>query len=131
MWPPDSGWYTARTGRNVYTTDYFAEHPGTVIPEAYPWKANKGGVNNFVPEPPRARSWAFDVAEDGTRRVEVACSRNEGSPEYWEAIAAGHDGPLPKTGVVWVPSADRIDEGVVPVTGRRPTPRRVRGGPRL
>lgn len=120
QWPDGSGWWTARTDENVFTTDYFAEPEGTLIPRAYPWDARLKDLDDLDPEPPRAISWAFDIAP-GAARIEPARDRTTGAPAYWAAVEELH-GPLPDERFVWVPSA-HTGEPPRPVGAARPAPR--------
>lgn len=103
-WPLFDWWYTARSVKNVFTTDYDSEMPGVEIPTAYPWESVDDGLNKFNPEPPRAISWGFRVNQNGTTSIQVVREREEAHAQYWAAAEAVH-GPLPPRGFVVVDSA--------------------------
>ncbi len=106
-WPTRGGWYSSRTWRNLYTTDYFtAPARNATTPVAYPWMAFRSEEDDFDPDPGAGVAWAYDVHANGTFELKVARTRDQGDPEYWAAVERIH-GPLPDDGLVWVPSADR------------------------
>ena len=138
-WPASNDWYTSRTWRNLYTTDYF-NSPGrnAAVPSAYPWQAYVEEQTRFVPAPPKGIAWGYEVAADGKVDLKVARSRSQGDPAYWAAVERTH-GPLPPDGFVWVPSAHRPQPVVrmtddEPADARRPLagrpPRTAGRGPR-
>jgi hypothetical protein len=109
-WPLSDWWYTCRTTKNLYTTDYSSlDSPNTAVRNAYPWEAREDGITNFTPEPPHGICWGFIIKADGTPRLEVVYERTDANAEYWAAVEAVH-GPLPPSGWVVVPSAPLDDD---------------------
>jgi beta-lactamase superfamily II metal-dependent hydrolase len=118
-WPDTGGWYTSRTWRNLYTTDYFnAPARRAAVPTAYPWRAFAEDPSVFAPAPPKGIAWAYEVATDGSVQMKVARSRAQGDPAFWAAVERIH-GPLPPDGFVWVPSAHQ-PQPVVRMAGDEP-----------
>lgn len=106
-WPPAEGWFTLRTEKAVFTTDYFRgpnnQHvpsgfpPGNVLPDP--------GVAPYAPAPPFAAGWAWEIPENGllptVSRIE---DRFEMSDEYLAFLEERH-GPLPPRRFLFVPPA--------------------------
>jgi beta-lactamase superfamily II metal-dependent hydrolase len=105
-WPSKAGWYSARTKKNAFTTDYFVDKKEPV-PKAWPQSATYLTQAEFDPEPLDTISWAFIVKESGKSwEVKNAVDTLRLSEGQARRLEAALGGPLPEARFILVPSAD-------------------------
>jgi hypothetical protein len=108
-WPSKSGWYSARTAKNAFTTDYFIDLKEPV-PTAWNLKAIYREESKFKPPPPRTISWVFIVENGGKAwKVEKPVDTLGLTEEQIRWVEAAIGGPLPPERFVHIPSADARD----------------------
>lgn len=111
-WPPNNGWYTGRTVKNVYTIDYFRGDPATLnIPTVFAPDAVIDAPNApYAPVPPRTAgwSWRIDAVADDYDLFRVV-DRNFAAAATMARLEAVHGG-LPPERFVMVPSAPTAEQ---------------------
>lgn len=105
-WPSKSGWYSARTKKNAFTTDYFIDLKEPV-PTAWAAKATHRVEKKFTPLPLRTISWVFIVEKGGKEwKVEKPVDTLGISEAQIRWVEEAIGGPLPPERFVHIPSAD-------------------------
>ncbi len=108
-WPGKDGWRSARTNKNVFTTDYFIGEKKQAVPTAWPTNAYQQVENAsaFHPKPPRTISWAFVVKDGGANwTVERVVDKARLGARELASLEAIVGTPLPEERFVHIPSAD-------------------------
>jgi beta-lactamase superfamily II metal-dependent hydrolase len=134
-WPSKSGWYTARTQANVFSTDYYnglQADPDFVVFPPVPAVYN---TLTWASTPPRAVAWGFTLEPGKPRQITEIFRRSDLAAMAEEDVIAliGRPLPPPEEEFVW----GRTAATVPPPTGARPSgaepvrdePPPTRGGP--
>lgn len=110
-WPSKAGWYSSRTVKNAFTTDYFIDKKEPV-PSAWPKTAIRRGRqgSEFEPAPLDTISWAFIFKEEGkVWEIKNAVDTVALSAAQIDRLEAALGGPLPEERFVLISSADAED----------------------
>jgi beta-lactamase superfamily II metal-dependent hydrolase len=128
-WPIRDWWYTVRSKKNLYTTDYTLNlSTKTALTIAYPYTARAGTIKKFKPMPAEGISWGITVKSNGTTKLSTVVERTAANTEYLAAVEAVH-GPLPEGRWVVVESAPLNDGAADEPPPDQPPPAEPEPGP--
>jgi hypothetical protein len=110
-WPDEGDWYTARTRKGVFTTDYFKDlGEVTIPPRAFPPDADLSDNKKIDPKKRVwATGWAWSIAADGTaeKAPEVILDLRRVTLLYRQLLESVYPA-LPDERFVFLPSAPRV-----------------------